>query len=171
MNYSTNFNLKIEESWIWEGLEAPDDPLNELSDLEMGLRLFCFEWNHRISLEVGDAKKDIFLDPDIVLVIEELPEKIAQLSKGKKVDIDFSESYLILELVPLENTIACNIRNFGYSTEQKSFQLNKSQVLEVLTNFVIELINKAVAGGYIKALEGEEFLKPIYQNRILPQNI
>ncbi|MFB2935188.1 hypothetical protein ACE1B6_07905 [Aerosakkonemataceae cyanobacterium BLCC-F154] len=171
MNYSTSFNLKIEEPWIWEGLKPPDDPLNELSDLEIGLRLFCFEWNHRISLEVGDAKKDIFLDPDIVLVIEELPNKIAQLSKGKKVNIDFPESYLILELVPLENTIDCHIRNFGYSTEQKSFPLNKSQVLEVLTNFVTELINKAVAGGYIKATEGEEFLQPIYQNRILPQNI
>ncbi|XWK86395.1 MAG: hypothetical protein U7127_19520 [Phormidium sp.] len=171
MNYSSSFNLKIEEPWIWEGLEPPDDPLNELSDLEMGLRLFCFEWNHRISLEVGDAEKNIFLDPDIVLIIEELPEKIAQLSKGKKVDIDFPESYLILELLPLGDTINCHGRNFGYSSEQKNFQLNKSQVLEVLTSFVEEIIGKAVAGGYIKASEGEEFLKPIHQQAILPQNI
>ncbi|MFB2834294.1 hypothetical protein [Floridanema evergladense] len=171
MNDYINFNFKIEEPWIWEGLEAPDDPLNELSDLEMGLRLFCFEWNHKVSLEVGDTKKDIFLDPDVVLIIEELPDKIAQLSKGKKGDIHFPESYLILELVPMGDTINCNLRNFGYSTEQKNFQLNKSQFLEVLTNFLEEIVSKAVAGGYIKASEGEEFLKPIHQQAILPKNI
>lgn len=172
MNNYPKFDISLKEPNLERYADPPDDPLGELTEFENGIRLFCYECDRLVLIQVGDEERRVFLDPDICMILEELPKQIVDLSQGRTIEITFAESCrTILKLVPNNNTIDCNLRNFGYSTEQKNFQLNKSQVLEVLTSFVEEIISKAVAGGYIKASEGEEFLKPLHQQAILPQNI
>jgi hypothetical protein len=172
MNNYAKFEIFLKEPNLERYVDPPDDPLGEFTDFENGIRLFCYECDRVVLIRIGDEERRVFLDPDISMIFEELPTQIVDLSEGKPIEITFAESCLtILKFTPNNNTIACNVRNFGYSTEQKTFQLHKSQVLEVLTSFVAELISKAVTGGYIKASEAEKFLNPIYQQKILPQNI
>ena len=84
MNDIKKFKIQLEKPWAWEGLILPEDALGELSDFERGLRRLCFECNHRVLIEIGDEKFDVFLDPDIILVLDNLPKQIIALSRGKK---------------------------------------------------------------------------------------
>ncbi|MFH7030728.1 MAG: hypothetical protein ACHBN1_36640 [Heteroscytonema crispum UTEX LB 1556] len=166
MNNTQKLTLQLEEPWIWEGLEAPDDPLGELSDLEMGLRRFCFECNHKVSLVIGNEKKEIFLDPDIILILDELPEEIYKLSIGQKIQLDLPESYMYIDLVPFADKISCTFTKFGYNPKQKHFELDTTQVLGELIIFLETVIRKAVDGGYITSEEKEKFLIPIRKQAI-----
>ncbi|MBD2778879.1 hypothetical protein [Iningainema tapete] len=161
MNHAQKFTFQLEEPWTWEGLAPPDDPLGELSDFQMGLRRFCFERNHKVLIEFGDEIRYVFLDPDIILLLESLPSQLSELLKGKKIEIDFPESYFDIKFVPVDNKISCTLQEFGYSTKQKLLEFAQTQVLEVLRNFLNEVMGKAVDGGYITSEEKEEFLLPM----------
>jgi hypothetical protein len=162
MNTLRKFALQIEEPWIWEGLEPPEDSLGELSDWDMRLRRFCFDYNHKVLMEIGDEKKYVFLDPDIIMILNELPEKIANLSVGHKISIDFPESWMIVELMPVAMEINCTLRKFGNFCEQKHFELDKLQVLGVLRRFLDEVMELAMDKGYIRPEEKDEFLKTAF---------
>lgn len=159
MNNTQKFELQLEEPWVWEGLEPPDDPLGELTELENSLRLFCYECNHRIVLKIGDENRELFLDPDIILILDELPEQMRELSLGKKVEIDFPESWLILKLIPDGDRVRGILRKFGNSCITKEFQLDKAQVLEAFESFLEELMEMAKAKGYITYEQKNVFLK------------
>ena len=161
MNHTQNFTLQLEEPWTWEGLAPPDDPLGELSDFEIGLRRFCFECNSKILIELGDERRYVFLDPDIVIILDSLPKQVSELSAGKNIEIDFPESYMYIEFVPVESKIRCTLTKFGYNPKQKHFELDKTQVLAVLRCFLDELMEKAVVGGYIRPSDKDEFLMPM----------
>jgi len=161
VNHTQKFTLQLEEPWTWEGLAPPDDPLGELSDFEMGLRRFCFECNHKVLIEFPDERRYVFLEPDIILILETLPKQISELSKGKKIEIDFPESYMYIEFMPVGDKIRCTLTKFGSNPKQKHFELDQTQVLRVFRNFLDELIEKAVLGGYITSAEKEQFLLPI----------
>lgn len=161
MNHAQKFTLQLEEPWTWEGLAPPDDPLGELSDFEMGLRRFCFECNHKILIEFGEEKRYVFLDPDIILILDSLPILVSELSVGKKIEIDFPESYMYIKFVPVGSKIRCILNKFGSDPKQQNFELDKTQVLGVLRRFLDELIEKAVVGDYIRPKDKDEFLMPI----------
>ncbi|MDM9385459.1 hypothetical protein QUB80_32920 [Chlorogloeopsis sp. ULAP01] len=163
MNNTQKFTLKLEEPWTWEGLAPPEDPLRELSDLEIGLRRFCFECNHKVLLEIGNEKKYIFLDPDIILILDSLPQQVSELSLDKKIELDFPESYMYVEFVPTTDNISCTLTKFGSKPQQKSFELNKTQVIRELKLFLEQIIDKAVDGGYITFADKEEFMMPVYK--------
>lgn len=162
MNPNKNLTIHLEEPWKWEGLAPPEDPLGELSNFEMGLRRFCFECNHKVAVKIEDETINLFLDPDIILILDELPKNIYKLFVGQKIELDFPESWKIIDLIPCGREIRCNLRRFGYSTEQKHFQLDKTQVLESLRAFLDEILGKAVDGGYIRPEEKDEFLIPAF---------
>jgi hypothetical protein len=159
MNNTQKFELQLEEPWVWEGLEPPDDPLGELTELENSLRLFCYECNHKVAMNIGNESRELFLDPDIILILDELPEQMQELSLGKKVDIDFPESWLILKLIPDGDRVRGILRKFGKSCTIKEFQLDKAQVLEAFESFLEELMEMAKANGYITHEQKNQLLK------------
>jgi len=161
MNSIERFNISIEKPWVWEGLTSPEDPLGELSDFEMGLRRFCFECNHQVSIEIGDEKLNVFLDPDIILALDSLPKKISELSCGRKIQIELPESYSEIEFMPVGNEIRCTLSKFGQVAQRKRFLLERTQVLGVLDCFLNELVRLAVNRGYISPRQGHGFFTEI----------
>ncbi|MDY6805045.1 MAG: hypothetical protein SXA11_14735 [Cyanobacteriota bacterium] len=159
MNKSKKFELLLEEPWICEVLYPPEDPLGELSELENNLRLFCYECNHKVALKIAEEKKELFLDPDIILALNYLPEQMRELSLGKKIEIDFPESWLILKFMPDGHRINFILHKFGNSCTIKEFQLDKNQVLEMFESFLEKLMQMAIAKGYISYEDKEQFLR------------
>ncbi len=164
MKGAEKFNIQLEKRWVWEGLMPPDDPLGELSDFEMGLRRFCFECNHRVSIEIGDEKLYVFLDPDIILNLDSLPKKISDLSGSKMIQIELPESYCEIELMPIGSEIHCTLSRFGPVAKSQYALLDRTQVLGVLKCFMDELVRLAVEGGYISPEQGDEFLTEMRTN-------
>jgi len=153
------FELLIKEPWVCEDLDPPEDPLGELTELENSLQMFCYECNHRIVLKIGEEKEELFLDPDIILDLQYLPEQMRALSLGKRVDIDFPESWLMMKFMPEGELINCTLREFGNSCTTKEFQLDKAQVLEAFDSFLEELMEMAIARGYITHEQKNQVLK------------
>jgi hypothetical protein len=159
MNNIQKFELLLEEPWMWEGLEPPEDPLGELTEFENSLQMFCYKCNHKVALKVGEERKELFLDPDIILALDELPEQMRELSLGKKIEIDFPESWLILKFIPDRDRLNCILHKFGNSCIIKEFQVDKTQVLETFESFLEELMQMAIAKGYITLEQKNVFLK------------
>ena len=155
------FDIRLEEPFQEDYFDAPEDPLGELSNLEMGLRRFCFECNRQVLIEVADEKIFVLLDPDICLLLDKLPDKVADIAFGKKNEMAFPESCFVIELKPLAHEISCVLKEFGREAKQKKFELDKNQVLETLKHFLNEVIGLAVGKGYITLEEKDEFLLPI----------
>ncbi|AFZ27972.1 hypothetical protein Cylst_5999 [Cylindrospermum stagnale PCC 7417] len=162
MNQTQNFSLQFLEPCFKNWFLPPEDPLGELSHLEMGLKRLCFENNYKILLEIGCEEQELFLDPDIILVLDELPEKVSLLLSGKNIELEFPESSMVIYLQPIDFwQIKCIWKKYGYSLEQKTFLLDNQQVLNKLLDFLARLINMAVNKGYISFEEGSEFIIPI----------
>jgi len=158
--------MRLEEPFLEKyGAEPPEDPLGELSEFQLGIRRFCFECNHTVSLEIGDEAITVFLEPDICMILEEMPYQFPKFSQGKAMEIGFCETCgLTIKLVPLAHEISCSLEYFGYSTSQpKNFQLDKSQVVGALKNFLDEVMQMAVDKGYITPEQRREFLMPMEQ--------
>lgn len=171
MSNEAKFKWKLESSRSESKADPPQDPLGELSHFELGLRHFCYECNYPISIEIGDEKRQVFLDPDICLVLEDgFPGKIGDLFHHQPIELEFTESCcIVIELVPNTNTINCKLKEFGYLSgrdftlnyREKYFELNFIKVLEELKRFVSQILQMAVESGYITPEEKQEFLMPI----------
>ena len=59
----------------------PEDPLGELSYFEMGIRRFCFERKHKVSIQIGNERIFVFLDPDICMILDRLPQQVSELAQ------------------------------------------------------------------------------------------
>ena len=163
MNSSQKFNFKLSERFLENYAEPPEDPLGELSHFEMGWRRFCFEFDHKVLIEIGDEKIELFLDLDISMMIENnFPQEIAKLSQGQKISIDFPESWFMIRLLPREDRISCTLRKFGTSCWEKQFECDRTHVLDVLRGFLEEVMQLAVDKGYITLEEKEEFIRPAF---------
>lgn len=162
MKFVQKFDIRIEEPCLENYSEPPEDTLGELSDFEMRLRRFCFECNHQVSIEIGDEKKQVLLDPDICIILDTLPEQVSKFSKGQNILIDFPESGMIIDLLPVAGEVSCTLRTFGYSSEQKNFELEQTQVLGVLRCFLDEVMEMAIDKGYIRREEKEKFILPAF---------
>jgi hypothetical protein len=172
MNNYLKFKIRLKEPDLLNDAEPPDDPLGELTHFELGIRRFCFECNHLVVLEIGAEKLEVFLDPDICMILSSgLPEQISQLSQGKKIQIEFCESIcLSLVFQPLKSDrIDCTVKKFGYISEKhftlktsdRLCELNQTQVLTEFKQFLEQLMQMAVDGGYITAEENQAFLMPL----------
>ena len=106
-----------------------------------------------------------------MLLEDELPKKLSELSQGKSIKIEFVESVcLTLELQALTNDkISCYFKEFGYlspnqftlKSRNKQFELNKTQVITESKEFLEQLMEMAINGGYITPEEKQEFLMPL----------
>lgn len=144
----------------------PDDPLGELSDFELGLRKFCYEYDHKVIIEIGETKFNVFFEPDICILLEELfPEKIAELEQGRTIYLEFVESSrMFMKISPVNNEIKCYLKECWYSKEKRLVMLNKQQVLDELKRFLNELMELAVHLGYISLEDKNEFVKPAFSD-------
>lgn len=163
MNSSQKFNFKLGERFLEEWGDPPEDSLGELSHFEMGWRSFCFEYNHKVLIEIGDAQKEVFLDPDICMMIDDyFPKEIAKLSQGQKIVITFPESSFNITLLPIDDRISCTLTKFGTSCWEKVFECDRAHVLNTLKGFLEEVMQLAVDEGYITLEEKEEFISPAF---------
>ena len=155
------FKIQLEKPWVWKGLTHPEDALGELSEFQRRLRRLCFECNHRVLVEIGAEKFDVFLDPDIILILDNLPQQILELSHGKKIQIGFPESYREITFMPVGDEIRCTLSQFGQIVQREYFLLERTQVLEVLGGFLDEIVCLALDGGYISPEQEHQFLAEI----------
>lgn len=163
MNNPQEFDIRLEKPFFEKHSAPPEDPLGELSHFEMGLRRFCFECNHQVSIKIGNERILVFLDPDICMILDTIPEQISKLARNNKTQLIFAETCCVtIQLLPLNNKIICILKKFGYSAKSKQFELDKTQVLGVLRRFIDEVIQLAVDRGYIKPQEKDEFLIPAF---------
>lgn len=166
MSSNPRLEIKLKERNLENIAPPPDDPLGELSDFELGIRKFCYEYDRQVSVRVCHEEYLVFLDPDICMIIEDdLPKLIAEIEKGQAIELEFAEScWIIIKLVPNGNDIKCYLREFGYSTDEKLVFLNKQQVLDELRGFLIELMDMAVNLGYIRLEDKNDFIKPAFSD-------
>jgi hypothetical protein len=166
MNKVEKFKIRLAERNLENFADPPDDPLVELSEFELGLRIFCYQYDHKVIVEIGKTKFNVFFDPDICMLLEDrFAQHIGDLEQGKTIRLDFVESYwLMMKFVPFGNDIKCYLREFGYSTEERLVMLNKQQVLDELRRFLTELMDMAVNLGYISLEDKNEFIKPAFNN-------
>ncbi|OUL37189.1 hypothetical protein BV372_03320 [Nostoc sp. T09] len=166
MNSTQNFSLELAEICNENWFLPPEDPLEELSHSEMGVRRFCFEHNRQVILEIGDKKQELFLDPDFILILEELPQKISRLVRDKKIEISFPESWLTIYIEPVDSsTLKCTWREYGESIAEEEFALDKYQVIKILKVFLDQILTKSVQGGYITSTEKDKFFLPSFKSR------
>ncbi len=154
--------------------DPPEDTLGELSHFELGIRRFCYEFNREVSIEINGSKIKVFLDPDICMLLEDkFPDIIANLLNNKPTEIEFVESCCVrIELVPSGSQIICNLKHFGYlladnftlNYQNKMLELDRTQAIAELKQFVNDVMQMALDGGYITTKEKQEFLKPITDN-------
>lgn len=164
MNNIEQFKIRLAERNLEKFVDPPDDPLGELSDFELGLRMFCYEYDHKVIVEIGETKFNVFLEPDICMLLEDrFPEQIGDLEQGKIIRLEFAEScYLMIKLVPIGDEIQCYLREFSYSNKVRIVILNKQQVLDELRRFLTELMELAVNLGFISLEDKNEFIKPAF---------
>ena len=154
----TNIIIRLEEPLSSEDYLPPDDPLGELTSFELGVRRFCYDQNLSISIDIGNESKEVFLFPDICLLIEKLPEKIAALSHGQPIKLEFPESWFSIELEPTDESVIGRLREYGGAVVSRPFELNLAQVLHTLTSFSAKIVQLAVDGEYISQEEADQFL-------------
>lgn len=164
MNKMNQFQIKLEKRCQENYTEPPTDTLGELSNFELGLRRFCYDYNGQVLISIGDLNWAVFLDPDIsMLLTDDLPQLIGKLIQGKSIEFEFAETCcVIITLVPSADTINCYVREFGDRTQVKSFQLPLANVIKVWQNFLKEIMELAMSEGYINAVDTNRFIAPAF---------
>lgn len=136
----------------------PDDPLNELSPFELGMRRFCYEQNQEVLINIGCESKTVLLFPDMSLILETLPEQLRVLSEGDRIELEFPENWMTLTLSPIENRVIGTVTEYGTSISSQRFELILAQVLDELRDFGQLIVQRAVEMRYITKEDGNEFL-------------
>ncbi|NEO58028.1 MAG: hypothetical protein F6K54_36215 [Okeania sp. SIO3B5] len=170
MNKIKQFKLRLGHKNIENFTTPPDDPLGELSDFELGLRKFCYEFNRQVIVEIGQTKFKVFLDPDICILLEDrFTEQIGELEQDQIMGLYFVESYWCrIKFVPVDTQIKCYLKEFNYYHQESLIILNKQQVLTELKQFLTELMSLVVNQGYISLQDRDEFIKPAFvQSEVL----
>jgi hypothetical protein len=127
----------------------PEDELDEFSEFEMSLKLFCFEHNHSVLIELGDQKIQLHLYHDILDALEQQwCSKILELSAGSKASIIFNDFSLKITPIIEQNLAACEFKTFG-TEKDHCCTVYLSDILETMHTFIDEVLGMAVKEGYI----------------------
>jgi hypothetical protein len=136
----------------------PDDPLNELTPFELGLRRFLYDRNRHVSVRAGASKLDVLLFPDVSLLVPWLPAKLNALAAGETTCLEFPESCFEVELSPRATHIACSIHRFGDCTGSKHYVLDARHTVDAVRGFLLTVLDQGVTAGYIAATDVSRFL-------------
>jgi len=156
---SDEFTIRIGDPISAPELLPPEDPLGELSPLQMGLKRFCFERNHVVVINMGDDALRVSLYPDVCLLLDWLPARLAELRAGRRAVLELPESMMAIELMPEDHSVHGVWRKFGYSREMKSWRFDRSTVIDALDQFFRELLRRAVEAGYVTAEDADGALR------------
>lgn len=157
MNDLTEFEIQLESPWK-NYSNPPEDPLNELTPLELGMWRFCYENNRRVSIQFGKKKEFVFLENDFSIVLPELPVIITNLLRGISTELDFAESHFYIKFEIAGDKINGSIVKSGVQPEEWKYEFDRFQIIKVLKRFLIEIVCMAVDGNYISPEEANEFL-------------
>ena len=155
---TTHFALRRGAPITEHYASAPDDPLGELTAVEIGLRRFCFDLNCDVIVEVGAYQATILLYPDISIALDDLPNVISEIAVGEKTLLAFPDSTLDLNFTPSFQGLVCTLSHFGTALWEKSTEVSQEQVLRELKHFYTSIIEQAITLGYIPAVEGQALL-------------
>jgi hypothetical protein len=61
MSFNYQFEIKLKERNLVNLAPPPEDPLGELSDFELGIRRFCYEYDHKVLVRLGNEEYLVFL--------------------------------------------------------------------------------------------------------------
>ena len=155
------FRIQLGEPDTSENFLPPEDPLGELTPLEIGLVRFCFEQNRRVAVHVGPHTSDVGLFPDMCSLLAHLPEKLSRLARGEKTQLEFPESMINIKLSGEEGSTACDVRTFGRNPRTERYQCDRSQIIGALENVLNEIVRLAVRGGYVDARDAASLIRSL----------
>ena len=100
----------------------------------------------------------------VLEILDNLPKQIIALSRGKKIQIEFPESYREIAFMPDGDEIRCTSSQFGQVIRCEHFLLERTQALEAVGGFLDEVIRLALDGSYINPEQGAQFLAEMPTN-------
>lgn len=143
------FNI-IDECAVKDNFyNPPEDELGEFSEFEMGLKHFCFDHNHCITIEIGDTLKTIHLYYDVLDAIENgLCLNILELAKGNKVVFNFNDFLLYMNPNLALEIIDSRLEVLGLR-EACQKTLSFPDTLKKIRFFVNSIFINAIEKGYL----------------------
>lgn len=149
-----------------QSIEAKDppgfeiDPEGELTPFEHGIHQFAHDEDCLIRVQVGGESTSFQAYRDLVPVLFDLPDGVADLSAGRPFSFQLAELKQSLRFSPMKDVVRCELRGFG-GVKLKEVVLSKIQVVETFVAFLEELLRRAVSAGYVTRLDVAAFLSPL----------
>jgi len=139
-----------------ESVELLD--LNGLTHLEAGLWRYCYDNSRRVVIAIGDTSFIIETNPDVSVVLDELPRIVSCLSSGQDTALSFYELGKTLYFTPRNGRVTCVLQCDGEVPNYREFTLLPTQVLDQIDSLLHSIVQGAVDGGYITVAEAQVFL-------------
>ena len=136
------------------GEPPEDDP----DDIDMYLWRFCYEKNRRIFVQVDADELSAELDPDIRIMLLNLPRMVRDLENGEKDWLSFSEIGTSVSFLPDGDTLWCGVERGGEGSKRPPVACKRDQVINELWRFLERLTQEAIDGGYLSVVQAKEFL-------------
>ena len=173
MIHYSKFTIKITEHLANSSPMKPEDSLGELSQFDLGLRTFCYEFNRIVIVRIGDFQFQVPFDPDICILLQDihLPEQIKKLAEDKAMRLEFMESAdILLMFYGMGEKVNCRLIKFpADSVKDQFYVLEKAQVLSELKGFLNDVLSMAVDRGYISLADKDDFIAPAFPERLQSQ--
>jgi|ERR1700733_36227 len=139
--------------------DLPDGfPDDDPDDLDIYLWRYCHDHNRRILLRIGSEQLEVELDPDIRIILLNLPKEVRKLEAGNKRSLSFSERGFDLYLTPDGDTIGCSVHRWGAEGGEPSFLCDRMQVIGELWHFLGGIAREALIGNYLTRDQALTFL-------------
>ncbi|HKE74208.1 MAG TPA: hypothetical protein VKB57_11370 [Acidimicrobiales bacterium] len=148
-------HFRIGPRWTRETFAVPDDPLGELSDLEMGLLRYAVEENAEVTVAVGEDEWRVLLFPDISALVLQLAPIAQDLERGVPVELSLPESQLVISFGAGD---AAMVRHFGGRVAESPHTVDRSQVAGELRRFQHDVLGRAASDRYVDQADVAEFL-------------
>jgi hypothetical protein len=153
-------NIRIDGPETSEHFSPPDDPLGELAPYQMQFRRFCYEQNRTVRIGVGPESREISLFPDVCLLMEWLPEKLAALKGGHPATLDFPERQMAIQFVPRGTDVVVTIEKFGTRPASNVCTVDLETASQALDGFITEVMRLARETGYLTTVQIRELVGP-----------
>jgi hypothetical protein len=115
----------------------------------MQFRRFCYEQNRTVRIGVGPESREISLFPDVCLLMEWLPDKLAALEGGHPTTLDFPERQMAIQFVPRGTDVVATIEKFGSDPASTVCTVDLESASQALDGFIKEVMGLAVEAGYL----------------------
>ena len=161
-NAGHKFEMRFVETNFSDCSDEYDlDPLDELSAFELGLVRFAHQHNYLISVRIGDQETIVELFRDIQRIVFDLPNDVSRFVAGKRLRLEFPELSESISFEPTEaGVVRCRV-GINKTPVNATFLLEKSEVIRVVTDFLTELLRRAVQAEFITVNDAKAFLSPI----------